>query len=124
MPGSDRRVTAKSLGSGTWFLTAVAGQLASVLLIRAGHAIGYQHYDLSALLHSPVRRVAVAVLVAQTVLVAAFGREMVRAMREWSVRNFTPLALALLVAFFVLTAATLSRDPRLFAGELVLASYV
>src|SRR5215212_1673204 len=114
MTDSGLRRTQSSLGPLTWFLLAVAGQLASVALVRAGNAVGYQHYDVAALLASPVRRVAVAVLALNSLAVVVFGHETLRVMRGWLSRNFSSVTAALLVALVVLTAATISRNIGLF----------
>lgn len=124
MTDSGPRTTNLSLGPLIWFLLAIAGQLASVVLVRAGNAVGYQHYDLLALLATPARWIAVVVLVLQSLAVAAFGRETLRAMREWLSRNFRPMTAALLIACVVLTAATISRSIRFFGAELLLATFV
>lgn len=103
-----------------WALLALVGQLALLLLTHAGHTVGYQHFTPLAgsdALHTLAR----VVLILQAVLVAA---ALVRR-REAVAETLGSLApgwwLALLTICFVMTGATLSRDPRAYALELVLA---
>lgn len=103
-----------------WCALLLAGQAATLALVRAGPAVGYQHLvppwhsdstaPVWALTLLGVEAAAVLVLLARR-RVAWWG-----ALRSW---GWTRVALVLGLTFC--TGATLSRDPADFAAELVLA---
>ncbi|MBT8404662.1 MAG: hypothetical protein KJP18_12440, partial [Gemmatimonadetes bacterium] len=101
-----------------WAALAVLGQAAVLTVIQAGPRVWYQHLRLGADLFETVRPVAVAVLVLQAVVVAWAGRD-VAAAAVRALLGGGPLRTLLIVATFVLTAATHSRDLVYYAGELV-----
>ncbi|NNF37290.1 MAG: hypothetical protein HKN71_01375, partial [Gemmatimonadetes bacterium] len=104
-----------------WAALAVLGQAAVLTVIQAGPRVWYQHLRLGADLFESVRPVAVAVLVLQAVVVAWAGRD-VAAAAVRALLGGGRLRTLLIVATFVLTAATLSRDLVFYAGELVVAA--
>ena len=103
-----------------WIALALAGQLSILLLTRAGRTVGYQHFvPLGA--SSVLEWGAAGLLVVQglVVLRALAGR--------WGALQDMRRALApgwrlpAVVGAVVLTSATLSRQPVVYALELVLA---
>lgn len=106
-----------------WLALAVLAQAASLQLMRAGPAVGYQHYLPAVELVSPDGLPWLIVLGAQAVAVAA------GLTREWSrVRAWLAAQGALRVlsigAVVVLTGAALSRDPSVYVVELALAGTI
>jgi 4-amino-4-deoxy-L-arabinose transferase-like glycosyltransferase len=106
-----------------WLALFLAGNLATLLLIHAGRLVGYQHYPpLPRLLHD-----------SSPLLLGVFGVQalavlwgVARARRNVAelLRRYRGSALLLVAAGFVLTSATLSRDPASYFGELAFASFV
>jgi hypothetical protein len=104
-----------------WLVLAGAGQLAVLLLTRAGHGVHYQHFApwTGA---DPVHLAARLVLLAQAAIVAS-ALVRYRAAVGAAIRALLPgWRLPAVGAAFVLSAATLSRDPRVYALELSLAA--
>lgn len=105
-----------------WSALFLVGYLASLLLIRAGHGVGYQHYRTLGQLLSE-RPLALALFFGQAAVVLG---GLLRARRPLGglLTRLGPRRLALVAAVFILTSATLSRDPATYLGELLLASLV
>ncbi len=104
-----------------WALLALAGQLATLLLTHAGHNIGYQHFTPLAG-SGPGHAALQAVLVVQAliVLVAVWSR---RGEIRGVLAALAPgWRLAAVLVCFVLTSATLSRNPRDYVIELLFAA--
>ena len=106
-----------------WIALAVLGQAAALQLMRAGMMIGYQHY-------TPIAQwldrdlLAVVIMVMQTVVVTT---ALLPQLRGWAraLRGLLGVwRLALLIAVFVLTSATLSKEINNYFAELVLASAI
>jgi len=103
-----------------WFALALVGQASILALTRAGRTVGYQHFvPLGAA--SPWQWGAATILVVQLLLVLRAlvdRREEVAALRRALAPGWrTPLV----VAAMVLTSATLSRQPAVYALEVLLA---
>jgi hypothetical protein len=105
-----------------WLVLLLAGQAATLGLILAGPVVRYQHFVSPDRPLESLPRAPLLVLVPETVAVVA---GLVRARREIAstIRSAgRPLGLLAAVAVVVFTAAAPSRDPRLFAIDLVLAA--
>lgn len=117
---SVARPRAGALG---WAALLVLGQAATLAMIRAGTAVGYQHYIPAWQLPGAAPRWALAILLLEVLLVAraawghrdAIGRT-IAGVGRWR--------LALIALVCVGSSATLSRQPLVFGGELVLASAI
>ena len=103
-----------------WIALALAGQLSILLLTRAGRTVGYQHFvplgASSALEWGAAGLLVVQALVVLRALAGRWGalQDMRRALAPgWR--------LPAVVGAVVLTSATLSRQPVVYALELVLA---
>ncbi|HEV8613356.1 MAG TPA: glycosyltransferase family 39 protein, partial [Gemmatimonadales bacterium] len=106
-----------------WLALLLAGYPATLLMIHAGRLVGYQHYPpLPRLLHD-VPAVLLAAFTLQSVAVL-WGMLGARRRLAELLRHFSRPALLLIALGFVLTSATLSREPATYAGELGLASFV
>lgn len=106
-----------------WALLLAAGQASTLAMVRAGNLVGYQHYIPPWQLPGEAPRWALGVFVVELLLVAIGlarhgGAVIALARRAGRWR------LAMVLAVFVLTSATLSRDPATYAAELCLASLV
>ena len=105
-----------------WLAVFGTGYLASLLLIHAGHLVGYQHYlPLSQLLAE--RPLPLAGFAAQA-LAVLWGMVRSRHVVGRMLHQLGPRSLVLAAVVWVLTSATLSREPSRYAGELVFASLV
>ncbi|HTL06576.1 MAG TPA: hypothetical protein VL241_12575 [Gemmatimonadales bacterium] len=106
-----------------WMALFVAGYASSLLLIHAGHSVGYQHYlPLATLLRSGPR-LPQLVLSLQVVAVA-WGLLRSRAALARALRVAGGRALWGVAAVLLLGSATLSRSPLTYAGELLLAGFI
>ncbi len=105
-----------------WLALFLAGYLGSLLLIHAGHQVGYQHYPSLPLLLA-ARPLPLALFAGQALLVL-WGLLRARRSVGGMLKLVGPRGLVLVSAVFVLTSATLSRDPAAYAGELLFASFV
>lgn len=106
-----------------WFLLLLVGQLASLRLIQAGPMVGYQHYvRLGDLLSPPWAWLAgvVGLQAAFTLLGLRRARHDLAPLLA-GLRGWRGIALALGI---LLTSAALSRDPGVYAGELLLATTI
>jgi hypothetical protein len=112
-----------ALRAGLWFAAAILGQAASLQLVHAGPAVGYQHYlDVAAIARQqPVSLVA---LVALGLAVAVAAARRWGAIREWVARYFSRGSAILLAGMAFLTSATLSRHASAYVAELIVASVV
>ncbi|MFZ5623658.1 MAG: hypothetical protein ACOY71_04400 [Gemmatimonadota bacterium] len=99
-----------------WFVLLVLGEAAALALTEAGPVVRYQHLLPLPRLWAEAPRWALAVVLVQLTAVAfALRRKRSRLpVRGWR--------LGAIVAAFVLTSATLSRQPLVYGGELALAS--
>ena len=107
-----------------WAALAVAGQAASLRLIDAGPVVRYQHYKPFAHLIPEAPVWALAVLGIQA---AAVGWSLVHlrhGIRAWLAARFKPWQVVLICLAFVLTSATLSREPTAYLAELALATAI
>lgn len=104
-----------------WAALLAVGQAGTLGLIRAGTGVGYQHYIVpwELLRVAPVASLLFAVeVLAVGIGIAATpeARAILRHVRGWR--------LFVLGTAFVLTSATLSRQPTVYVSELVFASFV
>ncbi|HEY7568537.1 MAG TPA: hypothetical protein VH762_13240, partial [Gemmatimonadaceae bacterium] len=117
----NERTWSKLIG---WFGLLVLGQAASLTLIRAGRIVSYQHYMLDALWSTGPRRVALVVLVVQTIVVLIGLRGAWSQLDAWR-RQRMPLAIGV---FLLLLLASLSAAPSFSIGgyvmELAFASVI
>jgi hypothetical protein len=109
--------------AGFWVVLALFGQAVSLQLVRAGNAIGYQHYvpypDLLT-----AQAIPFAVFLAmEAALVIAGLRPHAATLGGW-LRAIGPARLLLVLLIFVLGSSALSADPLVYAGELLFASLV
>lgn len=115
-PGTARRGT--PLG---WFLLLVAGQGAMLALIQSGKEVTYPHFQLPRLVRLPYA-IATAMLLLQLAVVLWGMRGQWRGVADW-LRGLAPLPVLLAgAALLAGLSAVASRDPRLYALELALAS--
>lgn len=104
-----------------WFVLLLAGQAASLGLIQAGKGVGYQHYlPLDQLLEKPWAGLTAGLALQGLLAAWALGR----ARAHQLIGFLTRWRLALVLAAFFLTSATVSRNPWAMAQELVLASLI
>lgn len=112
-----------SAGAAVWLALFLAGQLATLLLIRAGPRVGYQHYPPLAELLAGGRALWLGVFALQAIAVLG---GLVRSRR--AIARVGELlgarTLVLVAVVFVLTSATLSKSPAVYAGELGFAAFV
>ena len=104
-----------------WFVLLIAGQVASLLLIRAGRIVSYQHYELEALWASPTHRLALGVLVLQAAAVLYGLRNAWRHLAEWRRQHISLPMLLLALGVLAIASAAPSLSPRTYAEELLLA---
>lgn len=104
-----------------WALLLALGIAATLALVEAGTQVRYQHLPPAWLLASRAPTWAIVVLACQSVLVT-IGILTHRHRLVPGRRLFTPLGLAVVIAGFVLTSATLSKDPVTYVAELGFAS--
>lgn len=115
-PSAPRRGT--PLG---WFVLLVAGQGASLSLILSGKDVWYPHYQPARLVHWP-HAAATAVLLVQLAAVAWGMRGRWAAALAW-LRGLAPAGMLLAGGLFLAgLSAVASRDPRAYAGELLLST--
>jgi hypothetical protein len=108
---------------GAWLALCIVGQAASLQLIQAGPAVGYQHYVRAQNLFTPQYFWATSVLIAQSAIVLWEVRTQWG--RAWRfIRTLPRIRVAIGLAAFILTGAALSRSPMNYVSELVLASLI
>lgn len=104
-----------------WWLLAIAGQTALLMLTSAGRSVGYQHFQ--PLEGSGAAHLAARLVLLIQLLAVTFATLRHRAAVRRTIATMAPgWRFPVLAGVFVLTAATLSREPRDYALELVLAS--
>ena len=104
-----------------WLAVALIGEIARLRLMQAGPLVGYQHY-LTAWELFDAEPVATSLIVGQAIVAGIGLRRSWSSMRAWLSGTYGVWRLAIVAAVFVLTSATLSKDPLVYGGELVLAS--
>ena len=104
-----------------WFVLLIAGQAASLLLIRAGRIVSYQHYEVDALWATGTRRIALVVLVLQTLAVLYGLRHGWRDLAAWARRHVSLPMIVVILGVLGIASAAPSLSPRTYAEELVLA---
>lgn len=107
-----------------WLALALAGQAIFLRLMVAGPAVGYQHLMPPWRLLDPQLLPVSLLLAFQTIAVTLAWRPLWRPAWRWLRESFPGLRLGAVVAIFVLTAATLSRDPSIYAAELIFAAFL
>lgn len=104
-----------------WFVLLVAGQAASLALIRAGRIVSYQHYAVDSLWATTSRRIALVLLLVQAGVVLWGLRHAWRDLAAWQRgRLSVPLALAMLGVLAVLSVAP-SLAVDVYVAEIALA---
>lgn len=106
-----------------WGLLLLLGQAATLAMMEAGNLVGYQHYPAPWLLPSRAPGWAIVLFAIEALAVAVAVVRHRLAIRT-AIAGAPRVGLLLVAAAFVLTSATLSRDPAVFASELVFASVV
>lgn len=106
-----------------WFAIAIVGNAIQLQVIDAGPTQHYQHYRSVAWLVSNAPWLLMA-LVAQTVAVVVGLRQPSQGIARWLGDQFGMWRLALLVAGFALTGATLSRDVAFYVQEVFVATWI
>ncbi|MGH7695668.1 MAG: hypothetical protein ACRENH_11845, partial [Gemmatimonadaceae bacterium] len=104
-----------------WFALLIAGQAASLLLIRAGRIVSYQHYDVAALWATGTRQIAIAILVLQGIAVLYGLRHAWRDLAAWVRRHMSLPMIVVILGVLGIAGAAPSLSPRTYAEELVLA---
>ncbi|MBL8962424.1 MAG: hypothetical protein JNJ98_21355, partial [Gemmatimonadetes bacterium] len=99
-----------------WGILLVLGQAAALVLAEAGPRVSYQHLRAPA---SAIGWAALALLVLQAVIVGRALAPRVGIIRAW-VRDQVPVAARwVLVAAFIATSAVASKEPVMWAAELL-----
>lgn len=104
-----------------WGVLLVVGQAASLVLAEAGPRVAYQHY------RPPTGMWgwgAVVLLLLQAVLVARALSPRMPAVLGWLRTHLTWPARALLFLMFVGTSAVASKEPGVFATEILVSSFL
>jgi len=109
---------------GLWLALAMAGQAAALQLVDAGPRLHYQHYRPLSILIAQTHPLLLLALLAQAALVTFGLRKHWPALSGWIGRNFRTWQILAAGLIFVLSAATVSRDVKLYLAELVLAALV
>ncbi len=105
----------------TWFILLIAGQAASLLLIRAGRIVSYQHYELAALWATGSRRIALVILALQAIAVLYGLWHAWSDLAEWRRQHVSLPKLVLVLGVLGIVSAAPSLSPRMYVEELVLA---
>ena len=115
-------MTRSAQSAAGWALLAIAGQAAAVSLVKAGHAVGYQHY--LPIRELPSRPVGVAIILVQLVLVG-WGMSRDAASFVGASRKLLPgWRLPALVMAMGVSAATVGHDVPRWVAESVLSLVV
>lgn len=109
--------------AGFWLVLALFGQAVSFQLVRAGNAIGYQHYVAFTELLSAQALPYLLFLGVEAVLVVRGLRPHAATLTSWS-KAIGPTRLLFVLLVFVLGSSALSADPVVYVAELVFASAV
>ncbi len=107
-----------------WAAIALTGQAVTLQLTEAGKMMRYQHYPPFSRLLTEFSPGLLLFLVAQTVLVLVGLWPRWTRIYNWLRRQFRPWQLLGVLAVFVLSSATVSRDVVRYLAELALAAYV
>lgn len=105
-----------ALAAGAWFAAGLLGQAVSLQLINAGPTVSYQHYRPLTVLIEQYPAQLLAILALLTALALSAPRLLPVARKL--VRRMSRGALLVVTAGFILTAATLSRQPAAYLIEL------
>lgn len=106
----------RSLG---WLTLGLAGYAASLSLVVAGTGVRYQHYLTPAKLAESGSRLALALVAVELLTVAVGLWHRRRDLAELLPDRWRGWRLAALLGTLILTSATLSRDPGVYAAELL-----
>lgn len=106
-----------------WAVLLGLGQCATLAMVEAGNLVGYQHYPAPWLLPWRASTWALVAFAVEGLVVAAMLLRHRRAVLG-ALSRVPRLGLLVVTAMFVLTSATLSREPEVYAAELVLASLI
>ncbi|MGH7502345.1 MAG: ArnT family glycosyltransferase [Longimicrobiales bacterium] len=114
----------RTLRSATaWLGLALVGQAVALQIVHAGYMIGYQHYAMADLFEGG-RAFAFAFVLVQSAIVLVAVRGRLPILRRF-VRDEIGFGRAVLLAgIFVISSATLSKEPGIYVSELVFASIV
>lgn len=104
-----------------WLVLALIGEVARLRLMQAGPLVGYQHYVRPGQLFA-VEPVATGIVIAQTTIAGWGLRTALPTLRSWLTGTYRTWQILLILAVFVLTSATLSKEPVVYVSELILAS--
>lgn len=109
--------------AGALLSLAMLGHGAALQMIDAGPRMHYQHYRPMSWLveHAPW---ALGLLVMQSLVMVIGFRRTWPTIRAWLRANVAPWQLVVMAVAFVMTSATLSREPAFYAQELAFATWV
>ncbi len=107
-----------------WFLLALAGHAVALGLVRAGFMVGFQHYIPADELFTSPYVPALAFLILQAAAVGLGLRPWWPAVARWMRTRMGAGRAIFVVAVFVISSATLSREPWLYVAELGLAATI
>jgi len=121
---SERRTRDWRVAAALWFALTLAGQAVALGLVRAGFRVGYQHYVPADELFDAAHAPALLFLLAQALAVAVGIRPHLPALARWIGSALAGWRGPAVAAAFIVSSATLSRSPAMYAAELVLASLI
>ncbi len=109
---------------GNWLALALVGQFVALQLVNAGSGVRYQHYWFVERTMDTGMWLLLGYLTVQFVLVSIATLRHWRNIRAWLVGTRRPWQLACVGFVFLMTAATVSRQPTIYAAELCFAGLV
>ncbi|HJU88847.1 MAG TPA: glycosyltransferase family 39 protein, partial [Gemmatimonadaceae bacterium] len=107
---------------GLWLSILLLAQISALLLVDAGNRVGYQHIRSPERILRETSPVVLAVLLAQLALVVVIGRDVLRRVAGWVVREFGWGRLLAITILAAIGSAALARSISGYAVEVVSAS--
>jgi hypothetical protein len=104
-----------------WLALLVIGQAATLVLMQSGKEVTYPHLQFGRMTRFPTM-IASVMIVLQAGLVLWGIASAADAIRRWVSETFSRIGLVAALGVLGLFSAVASRDPRVFAAELLLAS--
>jgi hypothetical protein len=118
-------VRSRAAEASIWLAVMILGEAATLLLIDAGSTVHYQHLRSLRSMWSDDFKLPFTLLLAQAVVVGArlLTKKSSLSPIIFSARKIMrPFRWAILIVLLIVTSATLSREPRLYLEEIILAS--
>src|SRR5947209_515714 len=106
-----------------WFLLAIAGEIAALRIINAGHAMHYQHYLPPGVLWA-AHPLSLLLILLQLLLVVAASVTKWRTFYGWIKLRFPGVRIFAILAIFALSSTVPSRSIPTYISELLLAIVV